>query len=266
MTPGADQRRAPEHVIGSVDRALRVLAMLRGQPAVTLTAVSRALDVAPSTAHRLLATLMHHDFVRQDAASRAYLPGRALLEIGLGAVGSLDIRRLARPELEALTRRLEETAHLVLRDRDRVLFLDTVESPRPVRVTDRTGITLPAHCAAGGKVLLAQLTPEEVSATVGPGPLARMTPRTRTEVAQLHRELCDVREAGYATNVGESEPGLSAVAAAIPDPRGISTLSVSVSMPSEHVDDARVGHIAAAVIAAAQRIGALAAGDGGRHP
>lgn len=86
---------------------------------------------------------MRRDFVRRDSATRAYLPGRALLEIGLAAAGSLDIRRMARPELEALARELEETVHLVVRDGDTVLFLDTVESPRAVRVTDRTGTTLP---------------------------------------------------------------------------------------------------------------------------
>jgi DNA-binding IclR family transcriptional regulator len=52
-----------------------------------------------------------------------------------------------------------------------VVFLDTVESPRAVRVTDRTGMTLPAHCTTAGKALLAQLRREEVRAVVGPEPL-----------------------------------------------------------------------------------------------
>jgi DNA-binding IclR family transcriptional regulator len=256
MTPGAETSRTPGYVIGSVDRALRVLLMLREQRAVTLTAVSRALGVAPSTAHRLLTTMVRHDFVRQDAATRAYLPGRALLEIGLAAVGSLDIRRIARPELEALTAELEETTHLVLRDRAHVVFLDTVESPRAVRVTDRTGMTLPAHCTAAGKALLAQLTAEELRAVVGPEPLAGLMPRSRTTLAALERDLRHVRDAGYATNFGESERGLSAVAAVIPEPDAVSMVSLSVSLPSEQVDGARVRQVAAAVIAAARRIGA----------
>jgi DNA-binding IclR family transcriptional regulator len=261
MTPGADRTRAPDYVIGSVDRALRILWMLRAHREVTLTAVSRALQVAPSTAHRLLNTLLHHGFVRQDPATRAYLPGRALLEIGLAAVGSLDIRRLARPELEALTSELEETVHLVLRDRDHVVFLDTVESPRAVRVTDRTGTTLPAHCTAAGKVLLAQLTPEELRTVLGPDPLAQVTSRTRTTLAQLEADLRHVRDVGYATNFAESERGLSAVAAAIPERGGASTVSLSVSVPSDHVDGPRVRQLGAAVIAAANRVGTRASGD-----
>lgn len=244
-------------MIGSVDRALRVLLLLREQQSVTLTAVSRALDVAPSTAHRLLTTLVHHDFARQDKATRAYLPGRALLEIGLAAVGSLDIRQVARPELEALARELDETVHLVLLDGAQVLFLDTVESARAVRVTDRTGTTLPAHCTAAGKVLLAQLDAATLRETLGAGPLARVMPRTCVDRTALDAQLGKVRDIGYATNFGESERGLSAVAAAIPAPRGPSTTSVSVSVPSEHIPVSRVRTIAVDVIATAERIGRL---------
>jgi DNA-binding IclR family transcriptional regulator len=271
MTPGpepipahrlADARPHPQpaYLVGSVDRALRILLLLRSERAVTLTAVSRALDVAPSTAHRLLTTLVHHDFVRQDPATRAYVPGRALLEIGLAAAGSLDIRRLARPELESLTRALEETVHLALRDGARVIFLDTVESPRAVRVTDRTGMTLPAHCTAAGKALLAELASDDLRATLGREPFEQVMPRTCTTLAQLAPQLRQIRTTGYATNFAESERGLSAVAAAIPDPHGVSTMSVSVSVPSERIDDARVRQIGAAAILAAERIGKLAAG------
>jgi DNA-binding IclR family transcriptional regulator len=252
----AEPPRAPGYIVGSVDRALRILLLLREEHSVTLTAVSRALDVAPSTAHRLLTTLLLHDFVRRDSATRAYLPGRALLEIGLAAAGNLDIRRLARPVLEELTRELEETVHLVVRDGATVLFLDTVESPRAVRVTDRTGTTLPAHCTAAGKVLLAELDRVALWALLGSAPLARLTPRTRVERRDLEHELEHIREVRYATNFAESERGLSAVAAAIPDPGAVSTMAVTVSVPSEHIDHARVRRIADAVITAAQRVAA----------
>ncbi|HSK90714.1 MAG TPA: IclR family transcriptional regulator [Euzebyales bacterium] len=261
----SEPARAPGYVIGSVDRALRVLLLLRARGPVTLTAVSRELDVAPSTAHRLLATLLRHDFVRQDAVTRAYLPGRMLLEIGLAAVGSLDVRRRARPELETLARDLEETAHLVLRDRDRVLFLDTVESPRAVRVTDRTGTTLPAHCTAAGKVLLAQLDRPALRGLLGAAPLERLTPRSCVDLDALERELRQIRARGYATNFAESERGLSAVAAAVPAAVGAAgTMSVTVSVPSEHIAAARERELADAVIAAAERVGALEAGDPAR--
>lgn len=244
----------PAYLVESVDRALRVLQLLRDEQDLTLTAVSRSLGVAPSTAHRLLSTLAHRNFVQQDPKSKAYQAGQELLMIGLAAVGSLDARRIARPELEALAVELCETVHLACLDGDAVLFLDTVESPRPVRVTDRTGVTLPAYSTASGKVLLAQLA-TEVLRDLLPKALAAVTHRTCASRDELERELEMIRRNGYAVNMGESERGLSAVAVAVPSADGASTLALTVSVPSEHITAAEIERMVVAVSAAATRIG-----------
>ncbi|HEX7299387.1 MAG TPA: IclR family transcriptional regulator [Solirubrobacteraceae bacterium] len=259
-------RERPAYPISSVGNVLRVLELLGEQEPLTLTRVSRSLGVAPSTAHRLLAMLRYHDFVRQDPRTKAYRPGRGLLSIALAATGGIDARALARPELEALSRRLEETVHLVVLDGAAALFLDSVESRRAVRVTSRVGAAMPAHCTASGKALLLQLPDEGLRALLGADPLAGMTGRSLTTLAALRRELRAARRAGYATNFGESEEGLAAVAVPIPGGAGGSELSITVSTPSDRLDRQRAPAIAAAASEAAQRIArrlASAADDSG---
>lgn len=248
------ERARPAYLVESVDRALQVLNLLREQQHVTLTTVSRSLGVAPSTAHRLLTTLAHRDFVRQDPASKAYEAGRELLALGLATAGRLQVRTVARPELEVLAAELTETVHLACLDGDAVVFLDSVESPRPVRVANRTGVTLPAYSAASGKVLLAELEADAIR-DVLPASLPAVTPSTCTSRDELERELDDVRRTGYAVNMGESERGLSAVAVAVPSSDGPSDLAVAVSVPSDHITAAEVTRMAAAAAAAATRIG-----------
>jgi DNA-binding IclR family transcriptional regulator len=77
---------APAYPIASVDNALRLLMLFRDTPRVRLSEASEHLGVAHSTAHRLMAMLAYHGFVRQEPGSRAYLAGPALVEIGLAAV------------------------------------------------------------------------------------------------------------------------------------------------------------------------------------
>src|SRR5262249_34046076 len=89
----------------------------REQARVRLSDASEHLGVAHSTAHRLLAMLTYHGFVRQEQDSRAYGARPALVEIGLAAVRQLDIRLLARPVLEDLAATFAETAHLPTLDR-----------------------------------------------------------------------------------------------------------------------------------------------------
>ena len=158
---GSVARSRPAYPIASVDRALRLLLLVAQRSRVRLSEASEALGVAPSTAHRLLAMLVFHDLVRQEDR-HAYVPGPALATIARAVVQEADLRELARPILEDLAATADETVHLSALDGRMVRYLDAVESTRALRVTARTGRTVPAHYAAAGKALLAALTPNQV--------------------------------------------------------------------------------------------------------
>jgi DNA-binding IclR family transcriptional regulator len=247
--------RPPAYPIASVDNALRLLRMVGDNAELTISEASQELGVAPSTAHRLLAMLRYHDFVRQDPATKAYVPGQALLEIALKATGGLDVRAVAQPELEALSRTVEETVHLVSLDGASVLFLASVESRRTVRVTSRAGMTMPAHCTAAGKIMLAQEPTDEHLAALESAALEGMTERSHTTRESLLRDLRAARKAGFATNFEESEDGVAAVAVAVPAPRIHGPLSITVSAPSGRLDRRNAPDVAAAARRAAERIG-----------
>jgi IclR family transcriptional regulator, acetate operon repressor len=250
-----EQSGAPApYRIESVDKALRLLWLLQERPRVTVTDASAELGVARSTAHRLLGTLQEHGFASQDTATRAYLPGRALLEIGLAAVRNLDVRAVARPELERLVGEVRETVQLVLLKGERTLVIDSVECAEIVRVTGRTGGSLPPHCTSAGKTMLARLPAEQVRALLGPDPLERLTDRTVGTHAELAAELERVRADGYATNLGENEPAVAAVGVAVRVPRGSAPTAIAVTAPYGRLDTDRIPAVAAAARVAADRI------------
>jgi DNA-binding IclR family transcriptional regulator len=242
--------------IESVDKALRLLWLLQERPRVTVSDAADELGVARSTAHRLLAMLQERGFASQDRATRAYLPGRALLEIGLAAVRNLDVRAVARPELERLVADVRETVQLVLLKGPRTLVIDSVECSEVVRVTGRTGGSLPPHCTSAGKSMLARMADEDVEALLGPDPLEQLTDRSIGDHAALREELARVRSAGYATNLGENEPAIAAVGVAIGVPRGSSPTAITVTAPYDRLRPERVPQIAAAATATAARISA----------
>jgi IclR family acetate operon transcriptional repressor len=219
----------PAYPIASVNNALRLLLLFRSQSRVRLSEASEHLGVAHSTAHRLMAMLAYHGFVRQEPDSRTYIAGPALVEIGLAAVRQLDIRRHARPVLEHLAGSLDETVHLAVLEGSNVRYLDAIESSRALRVASRTGSVLAASCTASGKALLAQLPDAEVSALLAAEEaLPRLTPRSITSRSALLAELRKVREAGCAVNLEESEEGVASVAIAV---RGQQHAAVVVSAP-----------------------------------
>ncbi len=250
------KRPSPRYPIESVDNALTLLRMLAGRESIGVTEASEHLGVARSTAHRLLAMLQHHGFVRQDPVQKRYAAGPALVELGLAALRDVDIRAQARPVLERLVAETGETAHLVVLSEANILFLDCVEGQMALRAGSRTGQTLPAHCTAAGKALLAELPEERLRELYPRERLAAVTSRSIRSRAALLHELEEVRGRGYATNDGESEENLYAVAAAIRDASGRARAAITVAAPDYRMDAERVEAIAAAIQRAAAEIGA----------
>jgi DNA-binding IclR family transcriptional regulator len=226
-----DDGAAPTYPISSVDNALRLLQLFREQQSVRLTDACAYLDVAHSTAHRLLAMLVHHGFVRQDPTTRAYRPGPTLVEIGLAVVQKMDVRTQARPLLEKLAAEFEETVHLVVLEGAQARFVDAVESERALRVVARTGNLLPAHCTSAGKVLLAELTSARLRELYPQGRLATQTSHSLASLRSLEAALADVREQGFATNHEESEEGVGSVAMALFDQANRPVAAIAVAVP-----------------------------------
>lgn len=245
----------PAYPIESVDNALTLLAMFGdGQP-VRVSDASATIGVARSTAHRLLAMLQYHGFVKQDPVTRAYVAGPALLQTGLRAVRKIDVRNQARPFIEALSRGTGETVHLVSLQGAEVLFLDSVESTRAVRVASRVGEMMPAHCTSAGKAVLAQLSPEELDELFPDAGLRRLTDNSIGTRLELEAELERIRKRGYATSGQEAEVGVGSVGVAIPVPAGRPKASLSVSAPVERLTKSVREELAQQALAIVRQIG-----------
>lgn len=245
----------PAYPIDSVDKALRALKRLAANGALRVSELAADLDVARSTAHRLLAMLQHHGFVRQDAATRSYIAGAALIELARDVLGGVDIAAAARPHMERLQQLADgETVQLACLSGREVLYLACVESPKALRAGSRLGLMVPANCSATGKALLAALADDRVAELLGTEPLPSLTASSTTDRSALQAELREIRRSGYAVNIGGNEEGLSSVAAAIIDRSGHPHAAVAVGGPTSRLDDKRLHDLGPAVRAAAELI------------
>jgi DNA-binding IclR family transcriptional regulator len=225
----------PAYRLSSVDHALELLLLFRSRPTLRVSEVADQLDVARSTAHRLLGMLVHRQFAVQDPATRAYRPGPRLVEIGLAAVGALDVRTRMRPYLTEVAARTGETVSLLVLEGDMVHFIDSIESQQLVRVGSRFDARMAAHATSAGKAMLAALPAEEVLTSYPNEKLATVTERTIATRSQLLAELARVRVAGYAVNFEESETGLGAVGMAVTGTDGRPTAGVTVACPMQRL-------------------------------
>ncbi len=246
-------RNVVSYPVTSADNVLRLLQLLRQNGKLRVAEAASTLGVAPSTAHRLLATLRQHEFAVQDR-HRAYLPGPALSAIQASALRP-DLRVLIHRQLRELSQRCEETVHFVTLEGNGARFVDGVEGSRSLRCGTRIGLLMPAHQTSGGKALLAELPDAELHRLYPRGLPPGDTPAITTMPALL-RELAAVRRRGYATNREESEEGIVAAGLCVRGHGEQAIGAVVVAVPAMRGDDRRLAGLAGELRVTA---GALAA-------
>lgn len=252
-------QQKPPYPIESVDNALRLVQMLRDGGSIRLTDAAEELQIAPSTAHRLMAMLVYRGFALQDDRRR-YVAGPAMGVRAIGAPWLHQLRRLAMEPMEILSSQVEETVNIVVRVGVSIRFLATVEAASILRIGDRTGTVMPAIGASSGKALLA-LEPEERLRNLYLGKGARLAGSALSEpqFARLQSELAKVRALGYALSREEVETGLGAVGVAVRTPGGAPLAAISVATPIGRLDAMLEPDRLAQVFHCRDEIGALAA-------
>jgi DNA-binding IclR family transcriptional regulator len=242
----------PAYVVTSVDHALRVAVMLQMEGPLTVSQVADRLDVARSTAHRLLSTLVYRDFAAQDD-QRRYHAGPVLALARRAHAGSSRLREAALPALQQVVDVVGETANLTVRTGATARFLASVECAQVLRVGSREGMAFPAHRTTGGLVLLATLAPEDVEALYPEEEYAGR-PEERPDLAKLAADLAKVRKSGFALNRERSERGIVAVGVPVRGEDGGAVAGLSVSMPSVRYDRHRLPVLVETLKRAAARI------------
>lgn len=240
-----EPKQRPAYAISSVDHALRIASMLQLEGQLTVSEVAERLDVARSTAHRLLAMLVYRDFaVHTDR--RAYRAGPVLELAAHSQSTASRLRSTALPHMAELVEVVGESANLIVRTGDTARFIASVECTHALRVGNREGMVFPAHRLSGGLVLLAELTRAQVASLYATERYAER-PGERPDLAHLHRELEKVRTNGFALNEGRSERGVVAVGRPVRDAGGAAVAGLSLSLPSVRYDRHRLPWLVAAI-------------------
>ncbi|MFD7713215.1 IclR family transcriptional regulator [Streptomyces sp. NPDC059786] len=226
--------------------------MLQSESGLTVSQIAGRLGVARSTAHRLLAMLVHRDFAVQDD-HRVYHAG-PVLELAAHARSQVSLLRAAAlPHLRRLVDLLEETANLTIRTGDTARFIASVECGQALRVGSREGMVFPAHRTTAGLLLLAGLFGDEPADVYAPERY-RDRPGERPDLPALRAELERAARGGFVVNQERSERGLVAVGVPVRGADGTAVAGLSVSMPSVRYEPRRLRSLVAALDAAARAL------------
>lgn len=213
-----------------VARAVHILRVLGESTAdMTPAQIAERSGLPRSTVHRIVGTLRELKFVAQEPQAGGLRLGPEFAR--LAADSRIQLIHVVQPFLAQLSRSLDETVGLAVLEGHRVRFLDTAVAARgPTAVS--LVCSVPAHCTANGKALLAELPAPELEATL-PERLPRLTKRTIATRPELIAELELVRRDGVAFSREEYADGVCGVGKVIHD--GVGHLgAITVALPAQH--------------------------------
>lgn len=152
------------------------------------------------------------------------------------------------PQLVQVTRALEMTSHYAVLDGPDAVYLCKEDPPWVgVQLASALGARLPALITAVGKACLAWLSPGELAGHARAADGSKLNDK---ELAEIQRELEDIRTSGYSADNGATARGIQCIAAPVFDVDGIRG-SIGVSYLRD--DDLDGDTIIAAVVDAASR-------------
>jgi DNA-binding IclR family transcriptional regulator len=230
MTPTA-LKRPPSYAIASVDHALRLAAVLQLEGSLTVTQAAERLDVARSTAHRVLQMLVYRDFARQDE-DRVYRPGLVLELATHSPSRTAELRKASLPHLQRLGAAFDESVNVSIRTGETTRFIASVECQRPLRVTSREGMVFPLHRTTTGMLHLAALPDPELRSY-----LDKHAGEPGAQRRGLLQDVHQVRRHGFALNLQRSEKGLVAIGVSVPWRGSEVFAGLSVSLPSVRYEE-----------------------------
>jgi DNA-binding IclR family transcriptional regulator len=235
--PPAARDKTAIQVIERMMNLLDALAARSGS--VSLKELAQATSLHPSTAHRILNDMVVGRFVDRGEQAGSYRLGMRLLELGNLVKARLSVREAAVEPMRELHRKTGQTVNLSVRQGDEIVYVERAYSERSgMQVVRAIGGRAPLHLTSSGKLFLAFDEARIVRSYATRTGLAGHTRNSITDLQRLERELSLVRARGYARDNEELELGVRCIAAAIRDDSGLVIAGLSVSAPSDRMQDA----------------------------
>ncbi len=250
---GGDRYRAP-----ALDKGLDILeALAATEIGLTQAEIAKALDRSPSEIYRMLDRLVRRGYAVRTDAER-YELGLKLFALAHQHSPRRRLVSLAIPLMRRFTQAAEQSCHLAVFDRGRVIVVAQLDAPSYWGLAIRVGSHVGLLDTGSGRVLLAFQSPAERAMMLAEH---EAVAGEQAAAADLDDELAVLRRRGYEQMDSRHSRGIINIAAPVLGPDGTAIAALTCAYIG-HVDASRpdVTAAAALLVAAAAALTRLAGG------
>ncbi len=218
-----------------LQRAMDVLEVIgTSNEPVSLKNITEKVGLPKSTVYRILSNLESRGYVCCSNEG-GYRLGLTFLTLGQKAERGFELKRLARPHMTKLNQLTNESVHLGMLARNKVLYLDSIDSPHTIRLVAQIGGSNLLHCTSLGKALLIAHSDEEIRQILVEVGMERRTHYTLVTPEAFLKEMEVVRRVGFGFDDRESDNECFCIGAPIYNHLGQVLAAISVSGPISRV-------------------------------
>ena len=230
---------APNSNMRSLDRAFDVLAVLQDakQP-IRLSEIARSSGLHIATAQRIVNVLLDRGYAARTADG--YTAGPAALAVAHAFMVSNPLSLLAQTTLQQLASSTGFTASIYVRVENSRVLIGRVESSNPLSYELPVGERLPLHLGGAGKVMLAEMTHDEVEAALPAGDSIKLASGATVTRAELLAQLEKISAEGHAISVSERSYGIASVAAPVRAADGKLAAVLGVTGPADTLTESQI--------------------------
>jgi len=215
----------------TIERALDIIfSLAEAESNLSVGDIAAKVAIPESTAYRLIKTLEQYGMVERKSIGQIRL-GVRILELARSLQQQLDreLITIARPIMEELTCKVNETSILCVRSASQVICVQSVETQRMLRLSVEIGKIMPLDRGASGKAILAFEQKQTMDQLINTIPEATLR-------QSIDKEIEIIREQGYCLTFGEVDTNIFGLAVPIYDINKRVIASLTVAGPTERWD------------------------------
>lgn len=210
----------PKGIVPSIIKGVQILDTLAAaREPLTLADLTLRLELPKSSVLALCTSLVQTGMMNR-LENGAYQLGMHLVDLSHAYLANIDLTREFVSTWDTLALLPGEGIVLGVLDGRDVIYVACRNGDKPLGVTYRIGMRLPASCTATGKALLSTLPDERVRAVFRNGALEKLTAHSHTTLKALLQDLQATRRRGYAVDDEETREGMCCFGAPVFDASG----------------------------------------------
>lgn len=228
----------PASLVKTAGRTLDLLELIiKSNKPLNFTEIKIALDIPKSSLHNLLQDLVNREYLTYESTSKQYSKGMRLIQYATLCINNTDTLREIWLGIKEISEEFGETAHAAVLDDRFITYISKAIGSSELTWTSAVGLRTPAHSTALGKVLLSELSDQEIKDIYIGVELEQVTPYTITNVDRLIEQIAKVRAEGYAFENRESVIQGACVSVPVLDNKNKIMYAMSMIVPAYKLNE-----------------------------